>query len=128
MLNNLLTNIVLTIESDMKDKTILQGLKGGEHRQPWVLLYFSTSWCAPCKDMALIMDEISMQYVNQLRMIKVDVDDEIELAKHFNVKGVPTLLLLGKSNNKSSLIGGVTSAQVKGWLDTQLSVMSKKVN
>jgi thioredoxin-like negative regulator of GroEL len=80
--------------------------------------------------MALIMDEISMQYVNQLRMIKVDVDvdDEIELAKHFNVKGVPTLLLLGKSNNKSSLIGGVTSAQVKGWLDTQLSVMSKKVN
>jgi thioredoxin 1 len=48
----------------MKDKTNSQGLKGLEHKKPWVLLYFSTTWCAPCKDMALIMDDVSMQYVD----------------------------------------------------------------
>lgn len=110
----------------MKDKTYLQGLKGGEHKQPWVLLYFSTSWCAPCKDMALIMDEVSMQYVDQLCMVNVDVDDQMQLAKQCEVKGVPTLVLLDKFNNKSSLIGGVTGAQVKDWLDKQLSTRLNK--
>ena len=128
MLTNLLTTIILTIESDMKDKTNLQGLKELEHKQPWVLLYFSTSWCAPCKDMALIMADVSTQYVHQLEMVNIDVDEDIQLAKECGVKGVPTLVLLDKSNNKSSLIGGVTGAQVKDWLDTQLSARSKQLN
>ncbi|MDX2369640.1 MAG: thioredoxin family protein [Colwellia sp.] len=112
----------------MKDKTNSQALIGLEHKQPWVLLYFSTSWCAPCKNMALIMDEVSIQYVDQLRMIKIDVDDEIKLARECGVKGVPTLVLLDKLNNKSSLIGGVTGTQVKDWLDKELSATAKKSN
>ncbi|MFT7007200.1 MAG: thioredoxin 1 [Colwellia sp.] len=128
MLTNLLTTIILIIESDMKDKANFQGLKALEHKQPWVLLYFSTSWCAPCKDMALIMDDVSIQYVDQLKMVNIDVDNDIQLAKECGVKGVPTLVLLDKSNNKSSLIGGVSGAQVKDWLDTKLSATSKKSN
>jgi thioredoxin 1 len=125
MLTNVLTTIILIIESDMKDKANFQGLKALEHKQPWVLLYFSTSWCAPCKDMALIMDDVSIQYVDQLKMVNIDVDNDIQLAKECGVKGVPTLVLLDKSNNKSSLTGGVTGAQVKDWLDTQLIARSK---
>jgi thioredoxin 1 len=128
MLTNFLTTIIITIESDMKDKINFQGLKELEHKQPWVLLYFSTSWCAPCKDMALIMDDVSIQYVDQLKMVNIDVDDDIQLARECGVKGVPTLVLLDKSNNQSSLIGGVTGAQVKYWLDTQLSATSKQLN
>lgn len=105
----------------MKDKINLQGLKELEHKQPWVLLYFSTSWCAPCKDMTLILDDVSIQYVEQLKMVKIDVDEQMQLARQFNVKGVPTLVLLDKLNNTSSLVGGVTSIQVKEWLDIQLS-------
>jgi thioredoxin 1 len=112
----------------MKDKANFQGLKELEHKQPWVLLYFSTSWCAPCKDMALIIDDVSIQYVDKLKMVNIDVDDDIQLAKECGVKGVPTLVLLDKSNNQSSLIGGVSGAQVKDWLDTQLSATSKKSN
>jgi thioredoxin 1 len=125
MLTNVLTTIILIIESDMKDKANFQGLKALEHKQPWVLLYFSTSWCAPCKDMALIMDDVSIQYVDQLKMVNIDVDNDIQLAKECGVKGVPTLVLLDKSNNKSSLTSGVTGAQVKDWLDTQLIARSK---
>lgn len=109
----------------MKDKTSLQGLKRLEHKQPWVLLYFSTSWCAPCKDMSLIIDDVSIQYVEQLKVIKIDVDDEIELAKECGIKGVPSLVLLDKLDNKSSLIGGVTSDKVKGWLNKQLGITLK---
>jgi thioredoxin 1 len=127
MLNNFLTIIVLTIESEMEDKTNLQSLNGLENKQPWVLLYFSTSWCAPCKDMALIMDEISMQYIDQLEVVKVDVDEQMQLARECDVKGVPTLVLLEELNKKSSLIGGVTSTQVTDWLDIQLHTTSEQL-
>ena len=105
----------------MKDKGNLQGLNWFEHEQPRVLLYFSTTWCAPCKSMAPIMDEVETQYTVQLKMIKIDVDAQIKLAKQFSVKGVPTLVLLDKLGNKSRLIGGVTTAQIRHWLDTELS-------
>jgi thioredoxin 1 len=127
MLNNFLTIIVLTLESEMEDKTNLQSLNGLANKQPWVLLYFSTSWCAPCKDMALILDEISMQYIDQLEVVKVDVDEQMQLARECDVKGVPTLVLLEELNKKSSLIGGVTSTQVTDWLDIQLHTTSEQL-
>jgi thioredoxin 1 len=127
MLNNFLTIIVLTLESEMEDKTNLQSLNGLANKQPWVLLYFSTSWCAPCKDMALILDEISMQYIDQLEVVKVDVDEQMQLARECDVKGVPTLVLLEELNKKSSLIGGVTSTQVTDWLDIQLQTTSEQL-
>lgn len=127
MLNNFLTIIVLTLESEMEDKTNLQSLNGLANKQQWVLLYFSTSWCAPCKDMALILDEISMQYIDQLEVVKVDVDEQMQLARECDVKGVPTLVLLEELNKKSSLIGGVTSTQVTDWLDIQLHTTSEQL-
>jgi thioredoxin 1 len=118
---------VLTLESEMEDKTNLQSLNGLANKQPWVLLYFSTSWCAPCKDMALILDEISMQYIDQLEVVKVDVDEQMQLARECDVKGVPTLVLLEELNKKSSLIVGVTSTQITDWLDIQLQTTSEQL-
>jgi thioredoxin 1 len=105
----------------MKDKVDLQGLITLDHKQPWILLYFNTSWCAPCKDMVQIMDDVSIQYVDQLNLVKIDVDNNIELARECGVKGVPTLVLLDKLSNKSSLVGGVTRTQLNNWLNTQLA-------
>ena len=109
----------------MKDKTNSQGLKGLEHKKPWVLLYFSTTWCAPCKNKAPIMDDVSMQYVDQFNIVNIDVDNDVQLARKFDVRSVPTLVLLDKSNNNSSLTCKVTGAQVKYWLDTKLIARSK---
>lgn len=116
---------VLETESEMKDKANLDGLKAFEHKQPWLLLYFNTSWCAPCKNMALIIDEISSQYSEHLAMINIDVDEQMSLAKQFEVRGVPTLVLLDKLQNTSSLVGGVTKVQVEGWLNKELGSVPK---
>ncbi len=106
----------------MKENITLQGLNWFDYEQTSVLLYFSTSWCAPCKNMGLIIDEISKIYDEHLQTIKIDVDEQMLLAKQLDVKGVPTLILLDKSNKKSSLIGGSTAIKVKHWLNTQLNI------
>lgn len=108
------------MENQMKGEINLQGLNWFEHEQTWVLLYFSTSWCAPCKTMAPIMDEVSTQFAGQLKTIKIDVDEQTKLAKQLDVRGVPTLVLLDKFGAKSRLVGGVTATQLNHWLSLQL--------
>ena len=87
----------------MKDERSLQGLNWFEEGQICALSYFSTSGCAPCKDMTRYMKGISTQYSERQRVVKIDVDEQIQLAKHLCVKGVPTLVLLDTSGTKARL-------------------------
>jgi len=106
----------------MKENITLQGLNWFDDEKASVLLYFSTSWCAPCKNMGLIIDEISDLYDQHFKTIKIDFDEQMLLAKQFDVKGVPTIILLDKFNKKSWLIGGTPAIEVKHWLNTQLNI------
>jgi len=106
----------------MKDYVTHQGLNWFDHEQQWVLLYFSTTWCAPCKTMSPIMSELSACHGSEVNIVKVDVDEQIDLAKKFEVRGVPTLILLNENEVKSRLIGGNSSQQVKRWLADSIKV------
>ncbi|TWX66699.1 thioredoxin family protein [Colwellia demingiae] len=121
MLNNLLTKFARVRPLPMKEELNLQGLNWCEHEKSWVLIYFSTSWCAPCKSMAPIMVDVSEHYVDQLNVIKIDVDEQTQLAKQLEVTGVPSLVLLGRSGTKSRLIGGVNIEEINHWLSEQLN-------
>ncbi|PKH86297.1 thioredoxin [Colwellia sp. Bg11-28] len=121
MLNNLLTKFARVKPLPMKEELNLQGLNWCDHEKSWVLIYFSTSWCAPCKSMAPIMVDVSEHYVDQLNVIKIDVDEQTQLAKQLEVTGVPSLVLLGRSGSKSRLIGGVNTEEINLWLSEQLN-------
>jgi thioredoxin 1 len=120
MLNNFLTKFARVKPLPMKEELNLQGLNWCEHEKSWVLIYFSTSWCSPCKSMAPIMVDVSKHYVDQLNVIKIDVDEQTQLAKQLEVTGVPSLVLLGRSGSKSRLIGGVNIEEINHWLSEQL--------
>ncbi|HBY85377.1 MAG TPA: hypothetical protein DEO86_05825 [Colwellia sp.] len=120
MLNNFLTKFARVKPLPMKEEFSLQGLNWCEHEKSWVLIYFSTSWCSPCKSMAPIMVDVSKHYVDQLNVIKIDVDEQTQLAKQLEVTGVPSLVLLGRSGSKSRLIGGVNIEEINHWLSEQL--------
>jgi thioredoxin 1 len=121
MLNNLLTKFARVKPLPMKEELNLQGLNWCEHKKSWILIYFSTSWCSPCKSMAPIMVDVSEHYVDQLNVIKIDVDEQTQLAKQLEVTGVPSLVLLGRSGSKSRLIGGVNTEEINRWLSEQLN-------
>ena len=121
MLSNLLTKFASVKTDPVKEDINLQGLNWREHEKKWVLFYFSTSWCAPCKTMAPLIDAISDHYAEHLKVVKIDVDEQITLAKQLEVTGVPTLVLLNQSGTKSRLIGGVNAKSINRWLDEQLN-------
>ncbi len=58
-----------------------------------VLIDFSAVWCGPCQVLSPILKEVKSHYADRLSVIKIDVDKNNELARHYHVQGVPTLIL-----------------------------------
>lgn len=68
-----------------------------------VLIDFWASWCGPCKMLSPVVDEIAEEVDSSIKVCKVNVDDERELAMQFQVRSIPTLVVLknGKVVNQS---------------------------
>ena len=63
-----------------------------------VLLDFYADWCGPCKMMAPILTQLKEKMGDRLRILKIDVDKNQSLAAQYQVRGVPTLVLMQHQN------------------------------
>ena len=70
-----------------------------------VLLDFWASWCGPCKMLSPVLSEIADEYADVLRVAKVNVDDEPELAMKFKVSSIPMLVLFKDGRIVSTSVG-----------------------
>lgn len=59
-----------------------------------VLLDFFATWCGPCKMLAPILEEIAKENEGKIKVCKVDVDEEVELASAFRVQSIPTIVAI----------------------------------
>ena len=62
-----------------------------------VLVDFHADWCAPCKIMNPILKNIKKKFGDQLKIIKIDVDNNQQVSNKFQVKGIPTFILFKNS-------------------------------
>lgn len=65
-----------------------------------VLVDFSAEWCGPCKMMAPILKQVKDQLGNRVRILKIDVDRNQELAMKYQVRNVPTLMIFQHGEKK----------------------------
>ena len=70
-----------------------------------VLLDFWASWCGPCKMLSPVLSEIADEYADVIRVAKVNVDDEPELAMKFKVSSIPMLVLFKNGKIISTSVG-----------------------
>ena len=68
-----------------------------------VLVDFLATWCGPCRMMAPIVDELAEEKAGQVKVCKIDIDENPELAMQFGVMSIPTLMVFknGAIANKS---------------------------
>ncbi len=78
-----------------------------------VLLDFWADWCMPCKMVAPVLEELSNEYDGKLKIGKVDVDQNQELASQYNVVSIPTLLLMKDGEVVKQQVGAVPRAQIE---------------
>ena len=70
-----------------------------------VLVDFWAAWCGPCKAIAPTIDQIAVEYAGKLKVVKLDVDQNIEVSTRFGVQGIPTLILFKNGAVVEKLVG-----------------------
>ena len=84
------------------------------------LVDFWAEWCGPCKMIAPILDEIATEYAGKIKISKVDVDSNPEAAAKFNVRGIPTLLILKNGVVEATKVGALSKGQLMEFVETQI--------
>ena len=70
-----------------------------------VLIDFWAAWCGPCKMLSPVVDALAEEISDEVKVVKVNVDDEPELATQFNIMSIPTLVVIREGNEVNRSMG-----------------------
>lgn len=82
-----------------------------------VLIDFFATWCGPCKMLAPIIEELAKDYEGKVKICKVDVDNDPELAMQFEVSSIPTMVLLKNGELVNKHVGFLPKASIEKMLE-----------
>jgi len=86
-----------------------------------VLVDFWATWCGPCKMIAPLLDELAEAYQGRVKIGKVDVDQESNLAARYGIQAIPTLLLFKDGQVVGQMVGAKGKRDIQALLDRALS-------
>ena len=82
-----------------------------------VLLDFWAAWCGPCRMLSPVIEEISEEYAGRIKVGKVNVDEELELAAMFQVESIPMIAVIRDGRMVNSFVGYRTKDQISVLLE-----------
>ncbi len=85
-----------------------------------VLLDFWATWCGPCRMISPIVKELTEEYSGKLKVGKVNVDEEAELASAFGITSIPTIVLIKNGKTVNSSIGFMTKDQLVKMINNEI--------
>ena len=77
-----------------------------------VIVDFWAEWCGPCKMIAPVLDEIATEQAGKVRIAKLNVDDNPDVARRFDVMSIPTLIIFKDGEPQKRLVGAKGKGQL----------------
>ena len=77
-----------------------------------VLVDFWAPWCGPCRTIGPIVEELGNVYAGQVKVVKMNVDDNPKTPGRFGIRGIPTLILFKGGNVAEQIVGAVPKQQI----------------
>jgi len=91
-------------------------LKSG---QP-VLVDYWAEWCGPCKMIAPILNEVADAYAGQLKVVKLNIDENPETPPRYGIRGIPTLMLFKGGSVEATKVGALSKSQLTAFIDSNI--------
>ena len=87
-----------------------------------VLVDYWAEWCAPCKMIAPILEEVATDdgYQDKVKIAKINIDDNSATPQKYGVRGIPTLMLFKNGNVEATHVGALSKSQLTAFLDENL--------
>ena len=86
-----------------------------------VLIDFWAPWCAPCRAIAPIVDELAGEYAGRLKVVKVNTDENMQTPAKFGVRGIPNLVIVKGGQVKEQIVGAVAKQHLVRAIDSALA-------
>ena len=81
-----------------------------------ILVDFWAEWCGPCKNLAPILEEISDELKGKVKIGKINIDDNQELAAQFSIRSIPTIILFKEGNSIDTKVGLPPKKDLLDWI------------
>ncbi|MEI7554050.1 thioredoxin [Candidatus Chlorohelix sp.] len=90
-----------------------------------VFIDFWAEWCAPCKQIAPIIDVFAKEYQGRMKFVKINVDEEQMIASQFSIQSIPTMIIMYRGQLADMIVGAVDRAALKNRLDRVLQAVAQ---
>jgi len=85
-----------------------------------VMVDFWATWCAPCRMVAPTVEELAKEYEGRAKFVKVNTDENPDLASKYKIRGIPTLMFFKNGEMVEQVVGAVPKTHLKAKLDSLL--------
>ena len=93
----------------------IEAFRGG-----WLFVNYWAEWCAPCRAIAPIVKELAGEYEGKVRIVKMNIDDNRQVATQFGIMSIPTVLLFKDGEVRNTFVGLSGKDKFAGALDELL--------
>jgi len=106
--------------SSVTDTSFQSEVIEASNAQP-VMVDFWADWCRPCHMLAPTVAEIALAYAGKLKVVKLNVDENVNSAGRYNIRGIPTLLIFKGGQVADQIVGAVPKEQISKIVDRHVN-------